>query len=58
MLRYQTLSKVIAYGALIHKKYTAGFAVFIHKGLHSNITETACVSMLALKIDYNLGSVF
>ena len=31
---------------------------FLDKGLHSKITETACVSMLALKINYNLGSAF
>ena len=28
------------------------------KGLHRKITETACVSMLALKINYNIGSAF
>ena len=41
------------------KNYTAGYAIFIDKGLHSKIyTETACVSMLALKINYNLGSAY
>ena len=40
------------------KNYTAGCAIFIEKGLHSKITETACVSMLFLKINYNLGSAF
>ena len=40
------------------KNYTAGCAIFIEKGLHSNITETACVSMLFLKINYNVGSAF
>ena len=40
------------------KNYTAGCASFIEKGLHSKITETACVSMLFLKINYNLGSAF
>ena len=38
--------------------YTAGCAILIHKGLHSKITETVCVSILALKINYNLGSAF
>ena len=28
---------------------------FLHKGLHLKITETACVSMLALKINYDFG---
>ena len=42
----------------LQKDYTAGYAIFIYKGLHSKITETACVSMLALKINYNLGSAF
>ena len=36
---------------LIHKNYTAGYAIFIHKGLYSKITETAHVSMLALKLN-------
>ena len=35
------------------KNYTVGYAIFIHKGLHSKITETACSSMLALQINYN-----
>ena len=33
------------------KNYTAGCAIFIEKGLHSKITETASVSMLFLKIN-------
>ena len=44
--------------ALIYKSYTAGYAIFIQKGLHSKITETACVSVWALKINYSLGSAF
>ena len=44
--------------ANLQKQYTAGYPIFLHKGLHEKITETACVSMLALKINYNLGSAF
>ena len=53
-------SQKILLGALIYKlkNYTAGYAIFIHKGLHLKFTETACVPMLALKINYNLGSAF
>ena len=40
------------------KNYTAGCAIFMEKGLYLKITETACVSMLFLKINYNLGSAF
>ena len=40
------------------KNYISGYAIVIHKASHSKITETARVSMLALKINYNLGSAF
>ena len=52
------MSKIIPYGVLIHKNYTAGYTIFIDKGLHLKITETACMSMLALKINYYEGSAF
>ena len=35
------------WGVLYHTNYTAGYAIFLHKSLHSKITETACVSILA-----------
>ena len=68
-LKVPNFSNIIPWDALIHKKlyccvcqftknYTAGYAIFIHKGLHSKITGTACVSMLAIKINCNLGSAF
>ena len=44
--------------ANLQKNYTSGCALFLEKGLHSKITETACVSMLFSKINYNLGSPF
>ena len=54
----QFTKKYTAGCANLQKMYTAGYATFIHKDLHSKITETACVSMLALKINYNFGSAF
>ena len=42
----------------LQKNCTAGYAIFLHNGLHSKIAETACLSMLALKINHNLGSAF
>ena len=43
--------KSILLGALIYKltNYTAECAIFIHKGLHLKITETACVPIAGLK---------
>ena len=59
MLRVPNFVKNYTIGcANLPKNYTAGYAIFIHKGLHSKITETACISMLALKINYSLGSAF
>ena len=48
--------KIILLGVLIYKNYAAGYASFIHKGIHSKNTGTACMPMLSLKINYNLGS--
>ena len=59
MLRVPNFLKNYTAGcANLQKNYTAGCAVFIEKGLHPKITETACMSMLFLKINYNLGSAF
>ena len=45
--------KITPEGVHNHKNYTAEYAFFIHNSLHSKITQTACVLILALKIDHN-----
>ena len=58
MLRVSNFVKNYTIGCANSQNYTAGYTIFIHKGLHSKFTETACMSMLVLKINYNLGSAF
>ena len=56
MLRVPNFVKTYTIGCANSQNYTVGYAIFIHKGLHSKFTETACVSKLVLKINYYLGS--
>ena len=58
MLRVPNFVKDYTIGHANSQKIILLGALFVRKGLHSKITETACVSMLALKINYNLGSAF
>ena len=58
MLRIPNFVKNYTIGCSNSQIYTAGYAIFIHNGLHSKFTETACVSLLVLKIYHDLGSTF
>ena len=58
MLRVPNFVKNYTLGCANSQKLYCWVRYFLDKGLHSKITETVCGSMLASKINYNLGSAF
>ena len=51
-------TKIILLGVLIYKMICCWVPYFYTQGFTFIIAETACILMLALKINYNLGSTF